>query len=355
LQFDHPRTGVKIACRFTTVFATMARARIDELKKSQVAVVAPAPKSVAPPSEPKGAPVSAAPPARCDGTEVDVAGGARQCIKPGSGKTTWFKDCPTCPEMVVVPTGTFTMGSPATEPDRVDREDQVQVSIAKPFAVGRFAVTRGEFASFVADTGHKTDGGCSTWSGTEWKLQTDRSWRSAGFAQDDRHPVVCVNWDDARAYVAWLSAKTGKTYRLLSESEREYVTRAGTTTPFWWGTEITPKQANYDGSVEPYKGGGSKGEYRKRTVPVDSFAANPWGLYNVHGNVLEWTEDCWNEKNAGNPGNGSSRSAGDCSRRVLRGGSWDSFPRFLRSALRLWSTAVIRSYVVGFRVGRMLP
>ncbi len=333
-------------------YGDLARTRIDELKKLQVAVVAPAPKSVAPPTEPKAAPVSTAPAPRCDGTEVDVAGGARQCIKPGSGKTTWFKDCPTCPEMVVVPTGTFTMGSPASEPARGDTEDQVQVTIAQPFAVGRFAVTRGEFASFVADTGHKTDGGCSTWSGTEWKLQTDRSWRSAGFAQDDRHPVVCVNWDDARAYAAWLSAKTGKTYRLLSESKREYVTRAGTTTPFWWGSSITPNQANYNGSVEPYKGGGSKGEFRQRTVAVDSFAANPWGLHNVHGNVLEWTEDCWNDKNAGNPGNGSTRSAGDCSRRVLRGGSWLNNPQILRSAARGWNYSVNRVNVYGFRVGR---
>jgi formylglycine-generating enzyme required for sulfatase activity len=101
--------------------------------------------------------------------------------------------------------------------------------------------------------------------------------------------VINVNWDDAKAYVAWLSHKTGKSYRLLSEAGREYVTRAGTTTPFWWGSSITPKQANYDGSAEP---------------SVDSFEPNPWGLYNVHGNVWEWTEDCWNESYNGNPADG---------------------------------------------------
>jgi formylglycine-generating enzyme required for sulfatase activity len=291
----------------------------------------------------------------CDGIEVDAAGGARQCIKPGSGKSTWFKDCPTCPEMVVVPAGRFTMGSPASEPARLEREDQVQVAIVKPFAVGRFAVTRGEFTSFIGDTGHKTDGGCYTWSGRERKLQSDRSWRSAGFAQDERHPVVCVNLDDAKAYAAWLSAKTGKTYRLLSESEREYVTRAGTTTPFWWGSSITPSQANYNGSAEPYEGGGSKGEYRQRTVPVDSFEANPWGLYNVHGNVWEWTDDCWNDNNAGNPGNGSARTSSGCSFRGMRGGSWHNSPRSLRAANRSVNHPVDRDSFLGFRLARTLP
>jgi len=295
-------------------------------------------------------PTSTARPAACDGVDVALGSGGTACIKPASGQT--FRDCPECPEMVVVPAGSFMMGSPASEPERDSDEDQLRVTLAKPLAVGRFAVTRGEFASFVADTKHKTDGGCTTWTGSEWKLQSDRSWRSAGFTQDDRHPVVCVNWDDAKAYVAWISRKTGQTYRLLSESEREYVTRAGTTKPFWWGSSITPKQANYNGSAEPYKGGGSKGEYRKGTVRVDSFSANPWGLYNVHGNVWEWTEDCSNGANAGNPGNGSSRSSGDCSRRVLRGGSWFSDPRILRSANRHRDTTGDRDDGYGFRVGR---
>jgi len=306
------------------------------------------------PSLPLPAAAPTPPLAPCDGIEVDVAGGARQCIKPGSGKTTWFKDCPTCPEMVVVPAGTFTMGSPANEPDRSDNEDQVQVTLSQPFAVGRFAVTRGEFASFVADTGYKTDGGCYTSSGTEVKLQSDRSWRSAGFAQDDRHPVVCVNWDDAKAYAAWLSAKTGKTYRLPSESEREYVTRAGTTTPFWWGSSITPNQANYDGSAEPNHSGGSKGEYRNGTVPVDSFEANPWGLYNVHGNVYDWTEDCWSDKNASNPRDGSARKSRTCTHRTQRGASWADESDILRSASRIMILPEARGSFFGFRLARNL-
>ena len=166
--------------------------------------------------------------------------------------------------------------------------------------------------------------------------------------------MIEVNWDDTKAYVAWLSRKTGKSYRLLSEAEREYVSRGGTTTPFWWGSSITPKQANYDGSVDPYKGGGSRGEYRRRTVPVDSFEPNPWGLYNVHGNVWEWTEDCWNDSNAGNPGDGRARTTGDCSRRAVRGGSWFYYLQSLRSASRLWRYVVNRDFILGFRLARTL-
>jgi formylglycine-generating enzyme required for sulfatase activity len=157
--------------------------------------------------------------------------------------------------------------------------------------------------------------------------------------------VINVNWHDAKAYAVWLSRKTGKSYRLLSEAEREYVTRAGTTAPFWWGSEITPYQANYSSDVDPY---------RKRTVPVDSFEHNPWGLYNIHGNIWEWTEDCWNDSNTGNPGDGRARTTGDCSNRVVRGGSWVNLPRFLRSASRLRWNAAYRSSGLGFRLARTL-
>jgi formylglycine-generating enzyme required for sulfatase activity len=210
-----------------------------------------------------------------------------------------------CPEMVVVPAGSFTMGSPANEPQRDDNEAQVHVTISRPFAVGRYAVTRGAFAAFIQDSAYKLDGSCLVavaWDAKAWRKQADNSWHSPGFEQNDRHPVVCVNWDDAKAFAAWLSKTTSKPYRLLSEAEREYVTRASTTTPFWWGSFITPNQANYQGSVEPYKGGGANGEFRKLTVPVDSFVANPWGLYQVHGNVYELIEDCWNGSNVNNQG-----------------------------------------------------
>ena len=139
-----------------------------------------------------------------------------------------------------------------------------------------------------------------------WRLQRLPARRIEGWGRGKR-PVINVNWDDAKAYVAWLSRKTGKTYRLLSEAEREYVTRAGTTTPFWWGSSISTSQANYDGNYT--YGSGSKGEYRQKTMPVDSFQPNPWGLYQVHGNVWEWTEDCWNDSYNGAPTDGSAWTA----------------------------------------------
>ena len=145
---------------------------------------------------------------------------------------------------------------------------------------------------------------------------------------------------------------TGKNYRLLSEAEREYVARAGSVTPFWWGSTISTEQANYNGNIT--HGGGARGEWRKATVAVDRFSANPWGLYNVHGNVWEWTEDCWHEKNAGNPGDGTPRTSGDCSLRVVRGASFNNFPHTLRSARREREPAGSRVDAVGFRVMRAL-
>jgi formylglycine-generating enzyme required for sulfatase activity len=161
-----------------------------------------------------------------------------------------------------------------------------------------------------------------------------------------------VNWADANTYAEWLSQKTGKTYRLLSEAEREYVTRAGTTTPFWWGSSITPEQATYNG-IFTYADG-AKGEFRQQTMPVDSFKANPWGLFNVHGNVWDWTADCWNDSNQGNPGNGSARTTSDCIGRVVRGGSWSLVPQILRAASRRGNFSVLRNDYTGFRLARTL-
>ncbi|MFZ4807384.1 MAG: SUMF1/EgtB/PvdO family nonheme iron enzyme [Hyphomicrobiaceae bacterium] len=317
-------------------YGDLARARIDELRKSQLAVVAPpakppepAPKSVTPPPTP----ASTARPSACDGIDVALGSGGTTCIKPGSGQT--FRDCPDCPEMVVVPAGSFMMGSPASEPQRgSDEGPQRRVTLAKPFGVGKFEVTFSEWDACVAASGckHKRE--------AEWGR--------------GRQPVTRVSWDDAKEYVAWLSRKAGKTYRLLTEAEWEYAARAGTTTPFWWGSSITPSQANYDGSADPYKGGGSKGEYRQRTVVVDSFAANPWGLHNVHGNVWEWTEDCWHDSYHGAPSDGSAwtTSCTDGSLRVLRGGSWNYDPRDLRSADRISVSSDDRGIIFGFRVGR---
>jgi formylglycine-generating enzyme required for sulfatase activity len=282
----------------------------------------------------------------CQGILVEIGAAERRCVRPGAGEP--FRDCPDCPEMVAVPAASFMMGADPREVVVTVPEDQVRVLIARPFAVARFAVTRGEFAAFVAATSRKMDGICYRLGVAGRNPQLN--WTSPGFAQDDRHPVVCVSWHDAKAYVAWLSSVTGKRYRLLSEAEREFVARAGSVTAFWWGNTISTDQANYDGRVT--YAGGPIGEWRNSTVAVDGFLANPWGLYNVHGNVWEWTEDCWNEKNAGNPGDGTARSGADCSLRVVRGASFGNFPHTLRSARRERELADNRMATFGFRVAR---
>ena len=246
-----------------------------------------------------------------------------------------FKECATCPEMIVVPAGSFTMGSPTSEVLREFNEGpQHAVIFARQFAVGHFALTFDEWDACAAD------GGCKGYKPFD-----------QGFGRG-RRPVIFVSWDDAKEYTAWLSRKTGKAYRLLSEAEREYVTRAGTTTPFWWGSSISTNQANYNGSST--YGGGAQGEFRQKTMPVDSFQPNPWGLYQVHGNVGEWVEDCWNESYQGAPSDGSAWTSGDCSQRVLRGGTWRVDPQVLRSAYRSRSSAGSRFIGRGFRVGRTL-
>ncbi|MBM3549893.1 MAG: formylglycine-generating enzyme family protein [Alphaproteobacteria bacterium] len=285
----------------------------------------------------------------CDGVEVEAAR-ERLCLKPGSRQA--FRDCPACPEMVLVPPGTFTMGSPAAEERAGPQEEQLAITIARPFAVGRFAVTRDEFATFVAVTARRIEEGCFVVQGETLQRDNKRTWRDPGFVQDGRHPAVCVSWNDAKAYAAWLSQTTGKSYRLLTETEREYVARAGSATAFWWGNTISADRANYNSSVA--YAGVTGGTWRRATVPVDAFVANPWGLFNVHGNVWDWTEDCWNMGNTGNPGTGAARTQGDCSLRVMRGGGWGNFPHTLRSARRGRETPDSRINTVGFRIARTL-
>jgi len=262
-----------------------------------------------------------------------------------------FRDCPTCPEMVVVPAGSYEMGSPASEEGRFDLEGPVhRVTIADPFAVGMYEVTRAEFGRFVEATGYSTGDACLAYESGKFEERSGRLWRDPGFAQTDQHPVVCVSWEDAQGYVRWLSQETGQAYRLLSEAEWEYVARAGTTTPFHTGATISTKQANYDGNYA--YGSGRQGVFRERTVPVGLFSPNAFGLYDVHGNVWEWVADCWNESYRGAPTDGIAWVRGDCSRRVLRGGAWGNDPLVIRSATRIMGVAGSRYDDNGFRVAR---
>ena len=239
-----------------------------------------------------------------------------------------FKDCADCPSMIVVKGGSFMMGSPASEKGRRENEGpRREVRIANKFAVGRYEVTFAEWDACVAD------GGCKGYK------PKDEGWGRG------RRPVIYVSWDHAKAYVDWLSRKTGKTYRFLTEAEWEYVVRAGTTTTYNVGDKITKQQAQFsEGSL------GSA----KQTVPVGSFQPNVFGVYDVHGNVWEWVEDCYKNTYKGAPRDGSAWKSGNCNFRVLRGGSWFGYPRVLRSANRIAGISGYRSYNVGFRVSRTL-
>jgi formylglycine-generating enzyme required for sulfatase activity len=276
-----------------------------------------------------------------------------------------IKDCVGCPEMVLIPAGSFTMGSSAAEQSLANsggvpanltgRENpQHRVNI-RSFAAGRYAISKGEFATFVRAKGYQTEaergGGCLAWNGKEWKKDAAYNWRNVGFAQADNHPVVCVSWNDAQAYIAWLNQSSGQTYRLLSEAEREYAARGGTQTAFWWGDSINTAQGNYEGTGPSYNGS-PKGKHRQATVPVNSFSPNPFGLYNVHGNVWEWVEDCWSENYSGAPTDGSAWTTGDCRYRVLRGGSWNYYPTVLRSAFRNRLTPDNSGNYFGLRLAR---
>ena len=243
------------------------------------------------------------------------------------GKT--FQDCPACPEMVVVPAGSFMMGSPRSEEGRDDDEGPVhRVTIPAPFAVGVYEVTFEEWDACVRG------GGCGGYR------PDDEGWGRG------RRPAINVSWEDAQAYVDWLSRKTGESYRLLSGSEWEYAARAGTTTRHHWGDDIGRNRANcYDDYC---------GDSWAYTAPVGSFGANDFGLHDVHGNVWEWVEDCWNGNYLGAPSDGSAWLSGDCSRRVLRGGSWDDVPWHIRAANRIRNDTGIRYYFFGFRVARTL-
>ena len=268
-------------------------------------------------------------------TLVESGRGERLWIAPGSAES--FKDFPGGPEMVIVPEGEFTMGSPDSEEGRHANEGpRHRVIIPKPFVIGRYAVTRADWDAYVAAGGGNPN-------------------RVASGLGSGDCPVINVSWDDIRAYLAWLNGVTNKDYHLPSEAEWEYAARAGTQTPFWWGSSINPEQANYDGNYS--YGGGPKGAYRLKTLPVKSFEPNPWGLYQVHGNVWEWVEDGWHsyaDKPDAIKADGSLWITLGGKQRAIRGGSWGSTPDRLRSASRNWSAVDVRYDLIGFRVARTL-
>jgi len=262
---------------------------------------------------------------------------------PRSPFTRWHDSHPNLPgealpEMVTLPGVRFLMGSPDNEFDRFDNEGPQHEVMVAPFALGVHAVTFAQWDAALA-------------LGADLPTPGDGGW-----GRSDR-PVINVSWHDARKYCDWLNAQLdldrARGYRLPSEAEWEYACRAGTTTPFSFGETISARQANYD-ATETY-GRGRKGRWRQQTVPVGSLPANPWGLHEMHGNVWEWVEDAYRESYEGAPVDGAAVVSDDNDvSRVLRGGSWNGFPWYLRSAVRFGSHPVGRGDDVGFRLARAL-
>ncbi len=289
----------------------------------------PAPDPPAAEKSSVAAPISAPPPEVAAGPAPLRTAAEIVDLKPGEK----FKECEKCPEMVVAPGGAFLMGSPPDEAGRESNEGPQQRIEITSFAIGVYEATYDEWEACAAD------GFC----------RSNPSPSNFGTFSDfgrGRHPVIRVSWNDItapRGFIAWLNSKTeGAPYRLPSEAEWEYAARAGTTTRYWFGDDIADHQANYGA---PLSGA---------TMPVGSFKPNAFGLYDVHGNVWEWVQDCWTTSLGGQPADGSARMEGECSKAVLRGGSWDYYPRVLRSAYRFRNPRDNRYDYIGFRVARTL-
>jgi formylglycine-generating enzyme required for sulfatase activity len=301
---------------------------------------------------PPPAPVSAAAAGTAKAPEVAVAPG-----KP-------FRDCPNCVELIAIPAGSFTMGSPASdEADRAVEKPQVKVTIAKPFALMTTEVTRDQFAAFVKETSREVETGCDVPDGDNGKYDDNSDFMKPGIPQQGNHPAVCINWSDAQDYAQWLSDKTGKHYRLPTEEEFDYAARAGKKDTWPWGEDADAttgcKAVNIFDSSGKSKYPINEDQIHcndnfAATGPVDALSANAFGLKGMIGNVAEWMQDCYHDNYKGAPTDGSAWEDGGCSERVLRGSSyidnvWDS-----RFASRSMMQPGDRETNVGFRLARDL-
>jgi formylglycine-generating enzyme required for sulfatase activity len=287
---------------------------------------------------------------------------AAQAAGPEPGAT--FRDCADCPEMVVVPAGSFRMGS-ETRQAKSDEQPVHEVNVPG-FAIGRTEVTRAQYRLFASETGRGAPGPCTSdpGRGGRWWEVPDANWEQSGFPAGEDHPVTCVTWADASAYAEWLSAKTGRPYRLVTEAEWEYAARAGTTSEFPWGDSAEGMCAFANGpddTVFAHFAGWSRAkgaacdDGEAFTAAAASYRANGFGIHDMPGNVWEWTADCYEPNYAVQPTNGSAHTGGACTRRALRGGSWVYGIGDLRSSQRNglprpWQ----RGADIGFRVARGL-
>lgn len=282
------------------------------------------------------------------------------------------RDCRDCPAMILVPAGSFMMGSrredatrEGTSEERATMErPKHEVAIRSAFFIGVSEVTRNQFAAFVEAAAYRPQGACTTYDRalSAFAASAMRNWESPGFKQTGRDPVVCIDWRDATAYANWLSVKNGKHYRLPTEAEWEYAARGGTQTSRYWGDGRATACAY--ANVADSAGRRARGDQAPIaeffpctdgyafTAPVATFTANAFGLYDVIGNVWEWTQDCFNPSYTGAPANGAAWLSGDCSRRIARGGSWTSPARHVTVTFRDPDPASYRSSYLGFRVAR---
>jgi formylglycine-generating enzyme required for sulfatase activity len=266
-----------------------------------------------------------------------------------------FRECRGCPEMIGIPAGKFLMGSPKSEPGRFDSEGPQHVVSIKAFALSKFDITSAQFLVFLKSTGYRP-APCNRILGLGWASP------GGGMEmQPPNWPAVCLRWRDANAYIAWLNAKVHKArpslaagkgpYRLPSEAEGEYAARGGTKTARWWGEAIGTNRANCNGCGSPWDD--------RLLATVDSFAPNPFGLFGVLGNAWQWTADCWHPNYLRAPHDGSAWVEKNCTKHVIRGGSWNNLPVLVRSASRSFSTGDGGDYdyssLTGFRVARDLP
>jgi formylglycine-generating enzyme required for sulfatase activity len=269
-----------------------------------------------------------------------------------------FQECHDCPVMVGIPAGAFMMGSAPGEKGRFDTEGPLHRVSIKAFALGKFDVTSEQFLSFLRETGYQP-APCNSILKMTWKSTGDGRAYPPYDVEPRRWPAVCLDWQDAQAYIAWLNGKVRRPdrprgdgpYRLPSEAEWEYAARGGTLTARWWGDDVGSGNANCNGC-------GSKWD-DSELADVDALKPNPFGLYGILGNAWQWTQDCWHENYVGAPANGSAWSSNACTKHVLRGGSWDNLPIFVRAASRSGGSPDGGEYdyssLAGFRVARNLP
>ncbi|QDZ28048.1 formylglycine-generating enzyme family protein [Noviherbaspirillum sp. UKPF54] len=311
-------------------FAALARARIERLKAAEpkpkgetAETPLPQPKlpaAKAPPERPRPVPKTV-PKAAPEQAQPEAPAAAPEKPKAPVAGVSAAKDCATCPDLVVLPAGAFTMGSNSSDPSEKPAH---RVTLGKPFAIGKYEVTVDQWNACV------TAGACPQVGG------------DAG--RPGNTPVRDVSWDDAQQYLKWLGKQTGKAYRLPTEAEWEYAARGGTTSKFWWGEQMRKGMANCKGCGEPWQQDGP--------APVGSFAANPFGLHDVNGSVWEWVSDCWHNTYKGAPADGSSWEEANCRVRVIRGGSWREDASYMLSTTRFKYDASVRHSQNGFRVAR---